>query len=443
MKERYLEPYKSGEFCFNGCYLFSDYGYHVMLAENGCMMIVDDVLMESIYRKKASPELQFKLVQHGLASVPGKQMFRCRKEVEVRYFIIDLTKSCNFDCIYCFRDFHNTDTISIDVLERILQYIQNYCHDEAISEIGMQMWGGEPLMALDRIEYVVEFFRHSDIKVSIDIETNASLITDEIAKKLYNWGIKVGISVDGTPKLHNRQRRMVAGKTSAELVERGICTLQKYYGEDIGGITVVTKYNYRYVKEMLDYYIYKLHLVSMKFNIVRDNIYAPEQKLALKEEEVSWFANEMMDYLQAFRCLGANFSEGNIEVRAKNLLQRSNMSCCISHGCQGGRKMISFDQAGNIYPCEMLDFPEEKIGSIYEEESLESMVKRAAQQNRFFLPKKEKRCEMCPWWYYCQGGCSSRNRYLNRDGRVDEVECTLNCAIYPRLIQEILKGNIS
>jgi uncharacterized protein len=150
-----------------------------------------------------------------------------------------------------------------------------------------------------------------------------------------------------------------------------------------------------------------------------------------------------MDYLQAFHALGAQFSEGNIEVRANNLLRRSNASCCISHGCQGGRKMISFDHAGNIFPCEMIDFPEEKIGSIYEEDSLEWMVQKAAQRNKFFLPKIDDRCTKCPWWFYCQGGCSSRNRYLNRDGKIDEVECALNRSIYPRLIQKILKGNMN
>lgn len=443
MKKEYLGSYSLGEFYFRGCYIFSSNGRHFMLATNGCVMIVDDSLLESICRQKPSDELQFKLVQHGLASVPGKQMFRCEKEVEIRYFIIDLTKQCNFDCVYCFRDFHNNGIISLNVLDEILQYILNYCNKESISKIGLQMWGGEPLLVLDRIEYVVDFFSHTDIKVTIDIETNASLVTDEIAQKLYKWGIHIGVSVDGTPELHDRQRRMIGGKPSAELVECGIRNLQKYYGDNIGGITVVTKYNYKNIKKILDYFIYELHLTSMKFNLVRDNNHAPEQKLALDEEEVFCFANELMDYLWAFRRLGANFSEGNIEIRIKNLLQRSNISCCISHGCQGGKRMGSFDQVGNIFPCEMIDFPEEKIGSIYEDDSIEIMVKEAVKKNKFFLPKKEKQCIECPWWYYCQGGCSSRNRYLNRNGKIDDVECALNRAIYPRLIEEILNGNIN
>lgn len=442
MKEGYVEAYDLDAFHFHGCYLFSENGYNYMLAENGCAMIVNDVLLESICKKTVSSDLQFKLVQHGLATVPGKQMFRCEKKVDIRYFIIDMTKKCNFDCVYCFRDLHHTPTVSYEILEDILQYIYKYCQRESITKIGLQMWGGEPLFALEQIEYVVSFFEKTPLDVAIDIETNASLITEEIAHKLFSWGIRVGISLDGTPELHDKQRRLRSGKPSSDMTVQGIKTLQKYYGKDLGGITVVTRHNYKYVKKMLDYYIYDLHLSSMKFNLVRDNINAPEQNLALNEQEIFWFANELMDYLKAFRSIGAEFSEGNIEIRAKNLLQRTNVSCCISHGCQGGRKMISFAQNGDIFPCEMMDYPEEKIGSIYDSDNIETLIEKAIKKNLFFLPKHDKKCEHCAWWFYCQGGCSSHNRYLNRDGQIDEAECALNRAIYPRLIQEILSDNI-
>lgn len=442
MKIEYLSPFKIGDFSFLGCYLFSKNDKHFLLGENGCTILIDDTLLENIRAQVLSLGLQFKLIQHGLAHVPGKVMFRCEKQIDIRYFIIDLTKKCNFNCIYCFRDLHNADTISTNVLNDILQYILSYCHKEKITKIGLQMWGGEPILAMDRIEYVIDFFRHTDLQVVIDIETNASLITNEVAEKLFEWGIHVGISLDGSPRLHNQQRLLTSGKPSADLVEAGIHNLQKFYKDDVGGITIITKHNYRYIKEILDYFIYKLHLTSMKFNLVRDNVHACEQRLSLEEDEIFLFANELLDYLQAFKSLGAEFSEGNIEIRVKNLLHRSNASCCISHGCQGGKKMVSFGQDGGIFPCEMLDFPEEKIGSIYDNVDIGIQLEKAMKNNDFFLPKKDGRCCGCPWWYYCQGGCSSRNRYLHRDGQIDEIECSLNRAIYPRLIEGILDDYI-
>lgn len=442
MTLNYVTPFKDGEFEFLGCYVFTEHVTHFLLAKNGCAIIIDDELFESIRKKEVCDNLKIKLIQHGLAIVPGKKMFLCEKKIDIRYFIIDLTKKCNFDCIYCFRDFQNKSVMTQDTLDDVLWYIVKYCEQESIKKIGVQFWGGEPLLALERIEYVVRFFEKTELEVTFDIETNGSLITPEIAEKLFRWGIQIGVSLDGPPQLQNRQRSFVGGMSSAEAVEQGIQNLQKYYGNNIGGITVITRHNFNHIKEIMDYFIYKIHLHSMKFNLVRDNPHATEKRLALTTDEIMWFVGELFEYLNAYHLLGAKFSEGNIEVRLKNLLERSRISCCISNGCQGGRCMISFDQNGNIFPCEMTDFLEEKIGSIYDGKKLDEQIEQAMEKNRFFLPKKDEKCEKCPWWCYCGGGCSSRNRYLNRDGQVDEVECALNKAIYPKLIEGILKGYI-
>lgn len=442
MTQDYLEPYTVNELKFLGCHVFSEKSNHFLLSGNGCAIIIDDVLFNYIKEKKLPDGLKIKLVQHGLAHVPGKEMFRCEKKIDIRYFIIDVTKRCNFDCIYCFRDFQNHSVIAYDVLDDVLRYIVDYCKQESIRRISIQLWGGEPLLALEQIEYIVGFLAETDLEVVFHIETNGSQITPEIAERLYKMRIHVGVSLDGTPVLQNRQRPFVSGGLSAGAVETGIRNLQRYYGSNVAGITVVTRYNFRYIKEMLDYFIYHLHLQSMKFNLVRDNANASEKGLALTADEIMWFAGELMEYLLAYRSMGAKFTEGNIEVRLKNLLQRSRYSCCISSGCQGGVRMISFDQSGNIFPCEMMDFPEEKIGSIYDGKNLTKQIGLAMKKNKFFLQKKDEQCGNCPWWCYCGGGCSSRNRYLNRDGQIDETECALNRTIYPKLIEGMLKGYI-
>lgn len=442
MTEYFLESFCQGDFTFLGAYTFSNGKSNFLLGKNGCSVFLCEELTEQISSGKVDKNLMLKLVQHGLGYIPGKEMFSCEKQADIRYFIIDLTKKCNFDCIYCFRDFQDHPDIPMDTLKDVLQYILKYCQKESIKRIGIQLWGGEPLLALDRIEYVVRFFEQTNLRVSFDIETNGSLVTQEVAEKLYQWGIHVGVSLDGPPQLQNMQRPLASGTPSSDLAEAGIKNLQKYYKNNIGGITVVTRHNFRHIKEMLDYFIYGLHLKSMKFNLVRDNDHAAEKRLALTEEEVTWFANELLDYLQAFRTLGADFTEGNVEVRLKNLLQRSRISCCISNGCQGGKKMVSFDREGNIFPCEMIDFPEEKIGSVYDDEDIAIQLKCAMKKNLFFTPKESEKCRTCPWWCYCGGGCSSRNRYLNRDGQIDEVECALNRVMYPRLIEGLLQGYI-
>ena len=438
VKAEALPTIQCGTLHFPGGFCFIKESQSFILTKNGNTAIVGGDVLENLQNGVVPSESRPYFLQRGI--LEPTQLFPRKKAVS--YFIIDLAKNCNFDCIYCFRDLQDKRIISIEVLDDILRFIKDYCEEKKLYRIGLQMWGGEPLLALDRIEYVANFFNNSKITAVIDIETNGSLVTDAVAEKLYRMGIRVGVSIDGTPRLQNIQRPFVNGKPTAEKVEEGIRNLQKYYIDALGGITVVTKYNFKHIKEMLDHYIFRLQMKSLKFNVVRDNPNAAAGNLSLNTEEVTWFANELMDCLYAFWSIGKHFSEGNIDVRVRNLLHQCNDNLCISRGCQGGRSILSFNQKGEIFPCEMTDFAEEKIGSIYSGRNLDMLISDAEQKNQFFLPKIAKKCEYCPWWCYCRGGCTSRNRYIGLIGKPDECECALNRAFYPRIVEGIIDGTI-
>ncbi len=421
-----------------GGYIFKKNKKALILTKNGNTALVGEDMLENLQRGEIPLDAKAYLINRGILQLDNN--FDDNRIIT--YFIIDITKICNFDCIYCFRDLHDSRVISIERLNEILRFIESYCREKNLFNIRLQMWGGEPTLALDRIEYTVNFFKRTNITAIIDVETNASIVTEDVAKRLYDMGIQIGVSIDGTHDLHNKQRPFANRTESADRVEEGIRNLQKYYNNAIGGITVVTKYNYKYIKEMLDYYIYCLKIKSLKFNIVRDNPNAKDENLSLNSADVGWFANELFDYLYAFHSAGSDFSEGNIDVRIRNLLYQCNDNLCISHGCQGGKKIISFSQDGGIFPCEMTDFEEERIGTIDSGRHLDEMLEEAMLKNKFFEVKEDLKCKNCPWWCYCKGGCTSRNRYNGISGKPDECECAFNRTIYPRIVEGILDGVI-
>lgn len=431
-------PLKDASLYSPGGFAFFKNEKVLILTKKGNTALINNEVFKSLQKQVIPLKEKTYFLQRGILQPD------CHINIDkpVTYFIIDIVKKCNFNCIYCFRDLQDKRIISIEMLDKILYFIRQYCEENRLYRIGLQMWGGEPLLSMDRIEYVVKYFENSSITAVIDIETNGSLINDETAKKLHVLGIQMGISLDGTPVFQNKQRPFVNGLPSSAHVEEGINNLQKYYHDAIGGITVVTKYNFKHIKEILDYYIYHLHLKSFKFNLVRDNPNAVAGGLALDIDEVTWFANELFDYLYAFYSMGRGLHEGNIDVRVRNLLYQCDDNLCLSHGCQGGKRIISFNQSGSIFPCEMTDFEDEKIGSIFSGHSLNDMIKNAKKNNKFFIPKESEKCKTCPWWCYCRGGCTSRNRYMGLVGKPDECECALNRVIYPKIIEGILDGII-
>ena len=446
--QSHLKSYEINDFKFKGAYTFTNENKnnYFLLNEDGCSIIFNKKLYNKLKNKDLTESMKFKLIQHGMATIEGLDKIVSYNEDNSIYFIIDTTKKCNLNCMYCFRDLNDKREITEEKLEDICKFILNILKERNLNKVNIQMWGGEPILAISKIEYVYNFFNDKNINVKIDIETNGSLITDKIAKKLYNLNVSIGVSIDGTKKHQDLQRKLINNKGSMNLVEKGIQNLQKYYGNNIGGITVITKYNYKDIAEIISYFINDLKIRNMKFNIVKDNPNAEEDGIGLNIEEVKEFANNLFDTLEIYEVLGLEFSEGNIEMRKDNLLKRSNFSCCISNGCKGGRNLISIDMNGDLYPCEMMDYKDVKLGSIYNNDNLIdnkeliNQLKQSEEENIFFKEKINKECKKCPWSYYCKGGCTSRIFYSEGKMKYDIVECEFNKIIYLKIINKFLKN---
>ena len=420
--------------------------YSFLLNKKGCSMIIDDKLLNSIKNKTMHENLKFKMIQHGLARLKEPKITVSKAKDNSIYFVIDVTKKCNFNCLYCFRNLEDKRVISKDKLKDICEYILNISKERKLKNITVQVWGGEPLLALDKLEYIYNFFKNSNVDLKIDIETNGSLITDSIANKLFNMKIDVGISIDGSKKHQDIQRRLINNKSSNSMVEKGIKNLKKYYGNKVSGITVITKYNYKDIVDIINYFTNDLKITNMKFNIVRDNPNANEDSIGLTLENVREFANKLFDAVELYNMLGIKFNEGNIQMRISNLCERNNNSYCISNGCKGGTNLLSIDMNGDIYPCEMMDYKNVKIGSIYKDGKLSSnkdlvnQITDSKKNNIYFQKKINKECQKCPWQYYCKGGCTSRILYSNGKMKYDEIECEFNKVIYERIIDHMLKN---
>ena len=431
-----IKGFSVGEFHFLGAFVCaSERGYNFLVSPNGFSIIVSDELVECLEKQKPSEDLMMKLIQHQMASINGKQYSEPTAEIKPTFFIIDITNKCNFDCIYCFRNL-DAQNVPASRIEEICQYILNYCVSENVDHIMIQFWGGEPLLAIDNLRLVCDFFSKTNLHVGYDLETNGSLVTDKIAKELYERKVQVGVSIDGNEVLHNRQRRYYDKSGTFAQVKQGIVNLQRYYGSNLSAICVLTKHNIEHISEMIDAFVDELNLRSVKFNIVRDNPYATECDLVPSMEQLQAFVPKLVQKIKEVNKTDIRFTEPNVITKLGNILYRRLHSCCISNGCCGGKKIISFAPDGCIYPCEMTDFKDESLGTI-SDCNLCASISCAEKTHLYFAEKRISDCDTCPWWAYCKGGCSSKVRYQNGNG-VDDVECQINKTLYPILAKEAL-----
>ena len=76
------------------------------------------------------------------------------------------------------------------MIDKICQELINYWKNNPSFHLSIQPWGGEPLLEYPLILKIRENFKAAGLDPEIVIETNATLITSDIAKGLYKNNIK-------------------------------------------------------------------------------------------------------------------------------------------------------------------------------------------------------------------------------------------------------------
>lgn len=406
--------------------------------ENGTMAAVEREVLGDIESHNIDDGLAFYLVQRGLAKYDNSREISTYCEaVRPEFFLIDLTTKCNLACKYCFREFADDyPEMTTEMIDRICDSLIGYWKSNPSLKLSIQAWGGEPLLCLPLILQIRERFNEVAVHPQIVMETNATLITKEIAEKLFDNDIELGISIDGNAKVHNLQRPFVGGQESLARVEKGIRNLRVAGYKGFGTITVVTKHTMENLEDIIDYFV-GMSVRCVKFNMMRKN--DRNLELAPDVEQFGDYIERLLKCMYSLYKKRIPFMEQNIAQRILNLMHRSNNNICNSHGCHGGYRMLSIDSKGKVFPCELSDYEDYCIGTIESKDYI-GMVQEAILRNHEYFEEKElNECMNCAWRYFCKGGCKAAIKYSTGDPRgLDKTECALNKAIYPKLVSILL-----
>ncbi|MBO5348313.1 MAG: radical SAM protein [Clostridia bacterium] len=364
------------------------------------------------------------------------------ERIQPTFFIFDLTQACNFRCVYCFRHLEDkVTTISDENLDAIVKYIINYCKKYHIKDFCIQPWGGEPLIAFEKIKRMDDAFKDAGLNPLISIETNASLITEQLAEEASKRNIRLGISIDGYSDIQNMHRPLMSGAPSFDKMKKGVEIISRFENlKNYGVVCVLTSKSFPYLSDIIEFFGTELKIKCFKLNLIKDNPVMKDAQLCLSEEQIIAAQNILIDKLVDLNNRGFEITELNVQEKLMNLLVRSKSNICTSRGCMGGTKMIAFDQDGRIYPCDVTDYKEESIGNVHISGDLIELVKAAKiANNDFFAKKHSDICNKCPFWFFCKGGCTTAIKYkLGKVEGVDNQECLANLSLYPRLINLIL-----
>lgn len=410
------------------------YGQTIILSANE---------VERIITGKWNSDLCHRLAQKGFL-FPAKANLATNPHelIQPSFFLIDLTKQCNFSCTYCFRrNCHSNDVIADDMLDDICAYIQNSCERHHIRNITIQPWGGEPLLVIEKILRIRRWFnKFPYIHVNIVLETNGSLLTESMAQVLYQQGIHLSFSFDGLPELHDLHRRSKNGMSTSSKVLQGIDAARKAGYDHLSGICVLTHQGIDKISDILSYARHTLRFSSIKINPVHTVIDNKNPSWGINTKMVSDIAASIVDSCWLDYSQGLGILEQNVRIHLNNLLGTSRNNICQSYGCCGGRRMISFSIDGGIYPCELTDWPDMCLGHIRDGRDIYEVIRTSVHEHPYFQKKSIPKCNRCAWYSYCHGGCTSSMLHTGTTATtIDEAGCAFHTAMYPLLVASLLQ----
>jgi len=141
-----------------------------------------------------------------------------------------VTTDCNHECDYCFYGRQTPQTMTTDVIERSVAFLVRESGPQA--ELGLLLFGGEPLCAWDEschtVERCIAWGTQTGKRISLDMTTNGSLLTEERARWLARNGVKYLLSLDGLRPTHDAHRKRRDGASSFDSSAPLLPMLKRY-----------------------------------------------------------------------------------------------------------------------------------------------------------------------------------------------------------------------
>lgn len=313
---------------------------------------------------------------------------------------------CNLRCRYCFYCdvAENRNTLSYGIMEpQTVDALLRQSFAYATGPITFSFQGGEPTMA--GLRYFADFcdkiplYNTSSLPVQLALQTNGYILDDDWCTFLAEHRFLVGVSLDGTARLHDANRVNAAGEGTFSVVRDAIRRL-KSHGVDTNILCVVTDTLARHGAEVYRYFR------SQQFPFLQFIPQIPdfdtEGKDTLTAAHYGQFLNTTFQYYyEDFR--RGQYRSVRLFDNFVRLAAGKAPECCGMDGQCHANLVVEAD--GSVYPCDFYVLDKWRMGNLCTdpiETLLQSDTARAFLLSGGTIPEK---CRTCPYVALCRGGC--------------------------------------
>ncbi|RUM73257.1 MAG: radical SAM/SPASM domain-containing protein [Sulfurovum sp.] len=343
--------------------------------------------------------------------------------------IWNFTNRCNLSCLHCYSkaDLDAVDTLTTeDIMETLPKLKDNGVKFLIFS-------GGEPLTRKDLFDIAA---RCRELGIVTYLSTNGLYVKHSNAEKILETFDYVGISIDGSPDVHDKFRGL---KGSFAESMKAVDLLNSYGKKKVGIRFTITKDTYddlAFIFDLAEKHgipkVYISHLVYSGRGL--DNLEMDLSK-AQRIDAVNYILNKAFEYYETGRDI--EIVTGNMEMDAILFYDRfiqqypqyaEEMKKRLLEwgGNSAGRKLLNIDSEGFVKPDPF--FPV-KIGNILHQDFSDIWTNEPTellQKLRRHPRELSGKCEKCIYLNICNGGSRSRAYAIYGDMWAEDPSCYLS-----------------
>lgn len=313
---------------------------------------------------------------------------------------------CNLGCTYCFylskKSLYPGSRIPRMSDEVLNAMVRGYmATEQPVYSFGWQ--GGEPtLMGVEFFRKVTKLqqkYGRPGSSVANGLQTNATLIDDELARHLADHRFLLGVSIDGPADVHDTYRMRRGGAGTHAQVMAGVDRLRAH-GVDVNALVLVNKANVHRARDVYEFL--KIHKL-----LYHQYIPCVEFEPSGELSPFSITGEEWGDFLCELFVLWSPSDTRRVSIRHNDALMAFFLDGSFQMCTMGGRCDDYFvvEHTGDVYPCDFFVESELKIGNVMEDNW--AALRRRPQRHKFAVQKAAwaEVCEVCPHLPYCSGDC--------------------------------------
>lgn len=337
--------------------------------------------------------------------------------------ILGITEQCNLRCRYCAYSglyeterTHSEKRMPLSMAKNVIDWYLSFDRDE----YSIGFYGGEPLLEKDKIKKIINYVKSkTDRKIIYSLTTNATLIDDDILNLLVDNNVRLTVSLDGPPDVHDRYRVFKDGKGSFDIIFEKLSIIKKklpdYYSNISFNIVMAPPYKLSEIRTFISQYpelfednsirINQMNTAHKEMNIFEQTdmrSYAEDQKKIYKN-----FCDSIVGGKRAETLSNSFFQDRFLHIHKRSMCKMKDKTA--THGqCIPGLRKCYVDTEGYYHMCERVNsaFPIGHVSDGFDYKSIANFLKA---YDKFF----KEDCSKCWAVRFC-GKCY--NNFKSIDG---------------------------